>query len=54
MGQGSGEVSWVRLRNSEATAILRLSTIRLDQGDILLEFSPNIRLTEVFWAKTGE
>ena len=41
MGQGSGEVSWVRLRNSEATAILRLSTIRLDQALYSFVFAKN-------------
>jgi len=32
MGHGSEEVCWVELWNSEATAILRLSTMRLDQA----------------------
>jgi len=31
MGHGSEEVCWVKHRNSEATAILRLSTMGLDQ-----------------------
>jgi len=31
MGHGTEEVCWVERRNPEATAILRLSTMRLDQ-----------------------
>jgi len=50
MGQGSGEVSWVRLRNSEATAILRLSTIRLDQALYSFVFAKN---TSVRWYFAG-
>ena len=32
MGHGSEEVCWLKRRNSEATATLRLSTRRLDQA----------------------
>jgi len=44
MEHGSEEVCWVKHRNSEATAILRLSTMRLDQ--VLLEDLP-------YWVALG-